>query len=632
VLVGDQIETDISGACLRGVKIRMQTGHCCDRQFSRADTSALTYTSPFERGIITDWDSQGAVLHRVASMLDTSLPGSHLTCTLPSLTPARQQELAWESIFEAHSVASAAFVPPPLAAALLAEGVPVPPSLPGYGAPVRVQGGFTGLVVDAGHSTITVTPIILGVPHTSAVKRTNVGGKAVANALAAAVSKRQVDLLTTPLAVRRMLQHTVFVHPTGGARLLQDAAVADLCATPGASATLRSAYLRHVAPSRKGTCSELESVTWASASVRKLVSSASAQTQASSGGTRSDTVAAAAAQPSSAKRRRGGAQDAHKNTASPNYNSNNALLNFVPEDLRDMGWLGGLKAGSEEHTAFDALARQQLLGQAVLQHDVWGDIAWGHSAAPPAHPLLDDGSGLGVVREWVLPDGVAVQRGYVKGGAGDAFAAHRNSQLCHEWLGVADSLSASSLQSEGGGDQQAEAPPSDDGLTSVTLASERFMPCEMLFRPDAVGVLQGGAAAAVVAAVGAAPAEWAPALWGNVAVVGGLACIPGMVARLHREVRAAAPADAHVAVWRVPAPESAAMRGLMWLGAQPLRARVAVSREFYEEVGAGRVAEAAAQLWLSNGAPHLGATARMSVDGGMAAAPTLLQAAATATV
>ena len=587
--------------------------------------------SPFERGIITDWDSQGAVLHRVASKLGTSLPGCHLTCTLPVLTPARQQEMAWEAVFEAHSVASAAFLPPPLAAALCAEGVVVPPSVPPSAAPTRVQGGFTGLIVDAGHSAVTVTPVILGVPHISAVKRSNIGGKAVANVLASSVSKRQVDLLTTPLAVRRMLQRLAFVHPTGGARLLQDASAADVCAAPGAGAALRSAYLRHVAPSRKGVCTQLEAITWASASVRQLVSTAGAQRASSAAG---PGRGEGGGQPAAPKRRReggggGGSTDTQDTEGQLRqmYTGNNPLLGHVPSELLGMGWLGGLKGGSEEHTALDALVRQGSLGDAVLQGDVWGDLQWGHSAGGSPHPLLDDGCGLGVVREWVLPDGVAVQGGFVRGGAGDPFMGHRMNQLDGSWPGVTHSPAQAA---EGGAEGGVDPTPTDDGLTSVVLASDRFLACEALFRPDAAGVLQGGAAAAVEAAVLASPAEWQPALWGNVAVVGGVACLPGMVARLRREVRTLAPADSHVAVWRVPSADTATMRGLMWLGGQPLRARVAVSRAAYDEAGAARVAEAAAAAWLTNGAPHLGATARMSVDGGVAAAASVLAAASAA--
>ncbi len=585
-----------------------------------ADTSALTYSSPFERGVITDWDSQGAVLHRLASQLDTPLAGSHFTSTLPVLTPDRQQELAWESIFEAHSVASAAFLPPPLVAALLAEGVPVPDTLPEGARPNRVQGGFTGIIVDASHSGITATPVILGVPHISAVKRTNAGGKAVANALARSVSKRQVDLLSTPLAVRRMLQALCFVHPTGGAPLLQDAAAADVCAAAGAGAAVKSAYLRHVAPGRKGVCSELEAVTWASACVRDAVSSAHIRGPSTS--TQGGATAPAAKKPRSA------ASSPVPTSTCTAYGGRNKLVNCVPDELRSLAWLSRLKGGGEELTAFDALVRQQSVAQCVLEEDLQGDTQWSLQSTASRHPFLDDGCGLGIVREWVLPDKVAVQQGFVRGGEHDPFMTYRATQLDGDWPGVrALQPEQADAEPEHEGEGDVSAVPSDDGLAHVVLGSERFLPCEMLFRPDSVGVFQGGAAATVAAAALTSPAEWQPALWGNVAVVGGLACLPGMVARLRREVRALAPADAAVGVWRVPAPDTACMRGLMWLAAQPVRQHIAVSRETYDELGASRVAEAASQVWLTHGAPLLGATGQLSVDGGVSAAAALLAAA-----
>ncbi len=110
-----------------------------------------------------------------------------------------------------------------------------------------------------------------------------------------------------------------------------------------------------------------------------------------------------------------------------------------------------------------------------------------------------------VLVDYVLPDYDVIPRGFVR--AHDAGAAAQ----------------AARAKARGGA-------PKEDVLP---LGNERFTVPELLFRPDDVGMQEGGVVDAVMQSLEAMPQGLWPAMLSNMLVVGGNALIPGFMERLY---------------------------------------------------------------------------------------------------
>mmetsp|Transcript_16498 Transcript_16498/g.36623 ORF Transcript_16498/g.36623 Transcript_16498/m.36623 type:complete len:692 (+) Transcript_16498:80-2155(+) len=108
----------------------------------------------------------------------------------------------------------------------------------------------------------------------------------------------------------------------------------------------------------------------------------------------------------------------------------------------------------------------------------------------------------------------------------------------------------------------------EESRQALTVSVERFAAPEILFRPDDVGLDQGGIAETIVQSVQACPAKLRAAMYRNVLLTGGNALIPGFAERLERELRSLAPSNYEVRVCLPHDPVSYA-----WKGAQHIAAR-----------------------------------------------------------
>ena len=109
----------------------------------------------------------------------------------------------------------------------------------------------------------------------------------------------------------------------------------------------------------------------------------------------------------------------------------------------------------------------------------------------------------------------------------------------------------------------------EESRQALTLSVERFAAPEILFRPDDVGLDQGGIAETIVQSVEACPDYLRAAMYHNVLLTGGNARIPGFARRLERELRSLAPAQYAV---RVCVPEDPVTYA--WKGAQRISQQV----------------------------------------------------------
>mmetsp|Transcript_30039 Transcript_30039/g.84763 ORF Transcript_30039/g.84763 Transcript_30039/m.84763 type:complete len:413 (-) Transcript_30039:59-1297(-) len=133
-----------------------------------------------------------------------------------------------------------------------------------------------------------------------------------------------------------------------------------------------------------------------------------------------------------------------------------------------------------------------------------------------------------------------------------------------------------------------DAPPrkSKESLEqTLTLANERFMPMEALFRPPDIGLQQAGVAELVKQAVEGCPPQFAPLLYSNVVLAGGLAKCPGFKERLEAELRPLVPCDMDLQLQLPKEPDLAAWRGGVAMARMPSFSQSVTTRAEYEEHG-----------------------------------------------
>ena len=112
----------------------------------------------------------------------------------------------------------------------------------------------------------------------------------------------------------------------------------------------------------------------------------------------------------------------------------------------------------------------------------------------------------------------------------------------------------------------------EESRQALALSVERFAAPEILFRPDDVGLDQGGIAETIVQSVEACPDYLRAAMYQNVLITGGNARIPGFAQRLESELRSLAPSQYAV---RVCVPQDPVTYA--WKGAQKVSQQVSMS-------------------------------------------------------
>ncbi|GCC43135.1 hypothetical protein chiPu_0027188 [Chiloscyllium punctatum] len=123
----------------------------------------------------------------------------------------------------------------------------------------------------------------------------------------------------------------------------------------------------------------------------------------------------------------------------------------------------------------------------------------------------------------------------------------------------------------------------------ITLGNERFRCPEALFRPEAVGLADPGLPALAARSLHRCPAEQRPALLANVVLAGGSSLLPGFAERIQRQLGALFPGRARLSVYASPQ-----RRFSVWIGGSITAClstfqSMWVSRQDYEEKGAGIV-------------------------------------------
>lgn len=127
----------------------------------------------------------------------------------------------------------------------------------------------------------------------------------------------------------------------------------------------------------------------------------------------------------------------------------------------------------------------------------------------------------------------------------------------------------------------------DDEIQTLVMNSERFAAPELLFHPSDVGFRQAGIHAAIAEAIQASPTVIQHALWASIVLVGGSARLPGLEARLGRELRSLAPPDATLQLYTPDRPDLTAWRGMAaWIRDTPDWLRTCtITRRLYAEEG-----------------------------------------------
>lgn len=147
---------------------------------SCADFGELQIRRPVERGFVVNWESEKAIWERTIfnpkSPLQCSPQSTNLILTEAPNAPAALQRIADEMVFEEFEFASLyrttaptlnAYAPSPFTTAATVAGTPLE----------------CCLIVDAGHSHTTVTPLYHGRTLHSACRRLEIGGKTLTNHL-----------------------------------------------------------------------------------------------------------------------------------------------------------------------------------------------------------------------------------------------------------------------------------------------------------------------------------------------------------------------------------------------------------------------------------------------------------------
>lgn len=124
----------------------------------------------------------------------------------------------------------------------------------------------------------------------------------------------------------------------------------------------------------------------------------------------------------------------------------------------------------------------------------------------------------------------------------------------------------------------------------LTLRNERFVVPELLFNPSDIGIRQPGLADMVMQSLSVLPIGLWPGLLANIVVIGGNARFENFIQRLQMELLERVPDECVV---RVARPENPVIS--TWLGAANFARhqhveRLAVTKQEYEEHGAGWVA------------------------------------------
>jgi len=160
-----------------------------------------------------------------------------------------------------------------------------------------------------------------------------------------------------------------------------------------------------------------------------------------------------------------------------------------------------------------------------------------------------------VLCDYVLPDFVNIHRGYVK---------------------MPDTMEM---------DPEEMKRPEPTAEQTIRLSLERFSVPEILFHPSDIGIDEMGISEAIVEAINQCPVSMRPHLYNNIVVTGGSSKFQNFKERVLRDVRANAPDEFSVNVYRPEDPVMEAWRGGSVLGGWAGLPGMRVSKAQYDEIG-----------------------------------------------
>jgi len=132
---------------------------------------------------------------------------------------------------------------------------------------------------------------------------------------------------------------------------------------------------------------------------------------------------------------------------------------------------------------------------------------------------------------------------------------------------------------------------SAEDLQVLALNAERISIPELLFSPLDAGLGQAGLPSVIAAAINACPVQHRPALWSSIVLTGGGARMPGVEARLARELRQLAPCGVQVLTFTPQEPQLTAWRGGSAIGShREHMQRLTVTKQMWMEEGPARCA------------------------------------------
>ncbi|KAK3672985.1 Actin-related protein 6 [Recurvomyces mirabilis] len=152
------------------------------------DFGELAYKRPVEKGFIVNWEGEKAIWERSffdknAAVLQCVPEETNLILTEAPNSPTALQRHADEMVFEEFGFAGYYRTIAPTLNAYAPSPFPST-SISAPGIPVECL-----LVVDAGHSHTTITPLYQGRPFQAAIRRLEVGGKTLTNQMKELISR-----------------------------------------------------------------------------------------------------------------------------------------------------------------------------------------------------------------------------------------------------------------------------------------------------------------------------------------------------------------------------------------------------------------------------------------------------------
>jgi actin-related protein 6 len=175
------------------------------------DVSSLALRRPVDRGYVTAWDVQKEVWARALRRLYPNLQPSNsgIVLTEPYFNLPALREAALQVLFQELGFAAVVMVPPAVLSLRWFAATVGPPSTGNPASTAAAVG--CGLVIDAGFSFTHAVPVFDWHVVASAVKRIDLGGKALTNYMKELVSYRSINMMDESYLLEHIKDNLAFV-------------------------------------------------------------------------------------------------------------------------------------------------------------------------------------------------------------------------------------------------------------------------------------------------------------------------------------------------------------------------------------------------------------------------------------